>query len=513
MPFMMHAQDQEEQTTEVSMQDLAKTLESEFRALKTSEGQGDKKATARHYGKIAAAYLGIGKKHAEEIQASNLVPAEKKANLTKCIEYAEKSVATADEVGDVEQMKSAYQSMYAAQKNLGKVGDAMGTYKKIQTLKHAILNPKKLQEMKEKELQYEHQKREDSMRRQKELADQRIKEQNQALTQQQQQLQTSNQNLTAAQKEKEDVNKQLQKTQTDLSTEKSVSEEKTRQLTQAEQEKALLTANQQLTDAKVQLQQNEIKMKDDAIAEQKKLATLYIAGLIALLAICGLIVYSFISQKKFNKALMAEKQRSEDLLLNILPAEVAGELKQRGFADAKHFYDVTVLFTDFVSFTTVAESMTPEQLVGELHICFKAFDVILGKYRIEKIKTVGDAYLAVSGLPIANPNHALDVVSAAIEIRDFMANRKKEMGKNTFGIRLGINSGNVVAGIVGVRKFSYDIWGDTVNTAARMEQNSEEGRINISDTTYQLIKDKYPCVYRGKVSAKNKGDVDMYYIA
>ena len=148
-----------------------------------------------------------------------------------------------------------------------------------------------------------------------------------------------------------------------------------------------------------------------------------------------------------------------------------------------------------------------------MHKCFKAFDEITSKYNIEKIKTIGDAYLAVSGLPAANPKHAEDIVAAAIEIRDFMTKRQKEIGNRTFGIRVGINSGNVVAGIVGVRKFSYDIWGDTVNIAARMEQNSEEGKINISETTYQLVKDKYPCIYRGKVEAKNKGSIDMYFLA
>jgi class 3 adenylate cyclase len=213
-----------------------------------------------------------------------------------------------------------------------------------------------------------------------------------------------------------------------------------------------------------------------------------------------------------NVELKKERDRSEALLLNILPAEVAEELKEKGTADAKLFDDVTVLFTDFKSFTTVSERLTPQQLVDELHACFSAFDRIMTQYGIEKIKTVGDAYLAISGLPQANPSHAEDLVNAAIDIREFMLSRKKQLGEMTFEIRIGLHSGSVVAGIVGVKKFAYDIWGDTVNTAARMEQNSEAGRINISETTYQLVKNKFNCEYRGEIEAKNKGKLKMYFV-
>ncbi len=209
-----------------------------------------------------------------------------------------------------------------------------------------------------------------------------------------------------------------------------------------------------------------------------------------------------------------EKQKSDNLLLNILPEEVAEELKEKGTADAKLFNDVTVLFTDFKGFTTVSERLTAQQLVDELHTCFSAFDKIMEKYNIEKIKTVGDAYLAVSGLPVANLNHALDMVKAAIEIRNFIATRKQQLtGQETFDVRIGIHSGHVVAGIVGVKKFAYDIWGDTVNTAARMEQNSEAGKINISETTYELVNDKFNCEYRGEIEAKNKGKLKMYFVS
>ena len=213
-----------------------------------------------------------------------------------------------------------------------------------------------------------------------------------------------------------------------------------------------------------------------------------------------------------NQMIQNEHNRSEQLLLNILPQKTAIELKETGKSEAKLFNDVTVLFTDFKSFTTVSERLSPQQLVDELHACFSAFDKIVTKYNIEKIKTVGDAYLAVSGLPLPNLNHAEDMVNAALDIREFMLNRRTQLGEKTFEIRIGIHSGSVVAGIVGVKKFAYDIWGDTVNTAARMEQNSEAGKINISQTTYELVKDKFNCEYRGEIEAKNKGLLKMYFV-
>ena len=216
---------------------------------------------------------------------------------------------------------------------------------------------------------------------------------------------------------------------------------------------------------------------------------------------------TFVAEQKIQDS----SKRNEDLLLNILPTEVAEELKEKGTANAKHFDDVTVLFTDFKGFATLSQRLNPQQLVDELHACFSAFDAIVTRHNIEKIKTVGDAYLAVSGLPLANASHAADMLNAAIEIREFMLNRRKELGEKTFEIRIGIHSGSVVAGIVGVKKFAYDIWGDTVNTAARMEQNSEAGKINISQTTYELVKDKFNCEYRGEIEAKNKGLLKMYF--
>jgi len=216
--------------------------------------------------------------------------------------------------------------------------------------------------------------------------------------------------------------------------------------------------------------------------------------------------------KERTLLLKEERDKSEALLLNILPAEIAEELKLNGVCEARQFQNVTVMLTDFVDFTIAAERMGAKKTVAELHACFTAFDEIMVRHDIEKIKTVGDAYLAVCGLPQPIEKHAQSAVLAAIDILDFMNKRKQQLGSQTFEIRIGIHSGPVVAGIVGVKKYAYDIWGDTVNTAARLEQNSEKGKINISRSTYELVKERFSCTYRGELPAKNKGNVAMYFV-
>jgi len=233
-----------------------------------------------------------------------------------------------------------------------------------------------------------------------------------------------------------------------------------------------------------------------------------ILGITGILLLAG---FSFFIQQERRKS-EHERKKSDELLLNILPGEVANELKANGSTKARQFENVTVLFTDFVNFTIAGERMSPQSLIDELHTCFKAFDNIIEKYNIEKIKTIGDAYLAVCGLPLADQRHAENVVKAAIEINAFVQDRIAKLGERTFQVRIGIHSGSVVAGIVGVKKFAYDVWGDTVNTAARMEQNSEAGKINISQSTYELVKDKFTCQYRGELEVKNKGEMKMYFV-
>lgn len=234
----------------------------------------------------------------------------------------------------------------------------------------------------------------------------------------------------------------------------------------------------------------------------------------ALTGLLFFLLFSVIFLFQRNR-IAREKKRSDELLLNILPEEVAEELKARGAAEARQIDEVTVLFTDFKGFTQLSEKMTPKELVSEINTFFMAFDDFMQQYGVEKIKTIGDSYMAAGGLPVPNATHAVDVVKAALAIQEFMQRHKAEReaaGKLFFEIRIGIHTGPVVAGIVGVKKFAYDIWGDTVNTASRMESSGEAGKINISGTTYALVKDQFDCTHRGKITAKGKGEIDMYFV-
>ncbi len=255
----------------------------------------------------------------------------------------------------------------------------------------------------------------------------------------------------------------------------------------------------------LELKDKELEMQKLIVSKKRWEELLYVTGIVLL------SVFLVFFHRERRKAEM-ERKRSDDLLLNILPAEIAEELKKNGHATARQFDNVTVLFTDFVDFTKAGERMSAQELIDELNICFKAFDGIIGRYNIEKIKTIGDAYLSVAGLLVADASHAENAVRAAMEMSAYMCQRHRQLGEKTFHVRVGLHTGSVIAGIVGMKKFAYDIWGDTVNTAARMEQSSVAGQINVSETTYALIKDKFTCVYRGEIHAKNKGALKMYFV-
>ncbi|NBB21238.1 tetratricopeptide repeat protein [Runella sp. CRIBMP] len=264
--------------------------------------------------------------------------------------------------------------------------------------------------------------------------------------------------------------------------------------------------------------QSAAKLKHQVeIQAKEKQRNIIIASLGMVLLIAGGLWYRLNFVRKAKETLKVEKDRSEALLLNILPQEIAEELKLTGSVKAKDFGMVSILFTDFQSFTQTAQTMSPQRLVEEINVCFEAFDRISEKYQIEKIKTIGDAYMAAGGMANADENSPQNVVLAALEMQAFIAQRAIEnqlAPKPHFEMRLGIHAGPIVAGVVGVKKFQYDIWGDTVNTASRMESNGSVGKVNISEAFYELIKDDplFSFEYRGNISAKGKGEIKMYFV-
>ncbi|MCB1171886.1 MAG: adenylate/guanylate cyclase domain-containing protein, partial [Leptospiraceae bacterium] len=195
-----------------------------------------------------------------------------------------------------------------------------------------------------------------------------------------------------------------------------------------------------------------------------------------------------------------EREKSESLLRNTLPLAIAEELKREQKVQPRHYDDVTVLFTDFKGFTQIAESLSPQELVSELDQCFRSFDEIIKGCGVEKIKTIGDAYMAAGGIPEESKDHAVRTIQAALEMLAFMDRWKKEKeaaGKPSWEIRIGIHTGPLVAGVIGTEKFAYDVWGDTVNLASRMESSGAPGRVNISGQTYEKVKRFFSCEHRG----------------
>jgi adenylate cyclase len=268
------------------------------------------------------------------------------------------------------------------------------------------------------------------------------------------------------------------------------------------------------TDFEVSKKQGEVDLMYQEKRSQKIIAIASIVSLVLvfLMAVGLLRRYRFI--KKTNIIIESERKRSDNLLLNILPEETALELKESGKVVAKRFESVTVLFTDFEGFTQYAENLSPEKLVESIDFYFSKFDEITEKYGLEKIKTLGDSYMCAGGLPFPSEDHACKMILAATEILEFvvLSNRENPLNLTRFNIRIGINTGAVVAGVVGTKKFAYDIWGDTVNIASRMESNSNPGRINISENTYAIVNDAFDCEYRGEVEVKNRGMMKMYFV-
>lgn len=360
-----------------------------------------------------------------------------------------------------------------------------------------------------------------------------LKKQEEAIKKQNDDINRQKAELEKQKKDADKIKKDLDVLAKDNSANKNVIAQKQAELT--EKEKSLTETSgklSEMTEEAVRLaEKNKILEQETIIrkleVEKEKTNKIILISILGVFLILSSILFWLYSSKKSfarelakkNEIILAEKKRSDDLLLNILPVETANELKANGKAVARDYEMVTVLFTDFKDFTVISESLTPKNLVDEIDMCYCAFDNILEKYGIEKIKTIGDAYLCADG--IANEtekssNHdPSNVIEAAFEIVEFMTDMHKKRqaeGKPFFKIRIGVHSGPLVAGVVGRKKFAYDIWGDTVNTAARMEQNSEPGKINISSVTFNMVKEKYNFTHRGKIEAKNKGHIDMYFV-
>ena len=267
--------------------------------------------------------------------------------------------------------------------------------------------------------------------------------------------------------------------------------------------------------------QIELLTKDTAIQEldikrQKIFKNALLGGVLLLIIIATIIYRNYRNKVKINEVLDEQKVQIETLLHNILPDEIATELKAEGRAKPRFYESVSVLFTDFKGFSTFADKLTPQELVEELNNYFIAFDDIVDKYNLEKIKTIGDSYMCAGGIPTINEDHTINMVKAGLEMQEYI--KKVNINRNANGLaswhlRIGIHVGPLVAGVVGRKKYAYDIWGTTVNTASRMESNGEEGLVNISESVYEIIKNDYNCIYRGKISAKNIGEVDMYFVS
>ncbi|MEP7373423.1 MAG: adenylate/guanylate cyclase domain-containing protein [Chitinophagaceae bacterium] len=261
--------------------------------------------------------------------------------------------------------------------------------------------------------------------------------------------------------------------------------------------------------------QVELNLKEAKIKSEKQARIGVTIGLGLLLIIAFIIYRNSLQKSRINKILDKQKAQIELLLLNILPKEVATELQTSGNSKPRHFEEVSILFTDFKGFTSIADKLSPGELVEDLNECFIAFDSIIEKYNLEKIKTIGDSYMCAGNIPSPDPDHACKIIRAAMEIQEFMEQYnilRAEKGQEAWEIRIGANIGPVVAGVVGKKKYAYDVWGSSVNVASRMESNGTPGRVNISAYMYETIKDRFECSYRGKIYAKNVGDLDMYFV-
>ncbi|MEM9917520.1 MAG: adenylate/guanylate cyclase domain-containing protein [Bacteroidota bacterium] len=348
-----------------------------------------------------------------------------------------------------------------------------------------------------------------------ELANTRAKELD--IARAKQALELSNQRLLSQQQESKIIRLQQQEQEQELQLAKQ-------RLDLAAKEAAESEKVREIDQLKSQREIDQLKLQKDDNFRRFVYGLLGMLGLILTLILGGLLYFRKSSQtlSRQNQQIEAQKSeiesqrnQSDQLLLNILPAETAQELKEKGTATPRKYKMVTVLFSDFSGFTGISANMTPEMLIEELNTCFRAFDEIIERHHLEKIKTIGDAYMCAGGIPVPNNSNPADAIAASLEMNQFMEQRilaKAKAGEPYWEMRIGIHTGPCIAGVVGKNKFAYDIWGDTVNTASRMETNGLIGKINISEETYLLIKDQFDCEFRGEVDVRHKGKIKMYFV-
>jgi adenylate cyclase len=313
--------------------------------------------------------------------------------------------------------------------------------------------------------------------------------------------------------------KQLEVIQDSLSDAKDAQQEKDEVVERLKMEQVATVAEIRAAKAEIEAKNKELERQEAIRAQKDAEVRIYYVGGISLLAILVLLLLGAINRsrrrKRTNLELASEKAKSDDLLLNILPAKIADELKQRKQVTPVRHPEVSILFSDFKGFTSISAQLSPEALVAKLEEAFHAFDNIMEEFGLEKIKTIGDAYMAVAGLPNPDPHHAIHAVAAAMKMQEFMDSwlgKQKRRGEAVWELRVGINSGPVIAGVIGQKKFAYDIWGDAVNVASRMETSGEAGKVNISASTFRLVENYCDFEPLRRVEIKHKGMVDTYFV-
>ena len=510
----------------------------------------------------ALEYLSLAKKAAKNkpLQSAQVAHLAARAYLQEkdfynAQQYNNEAILIAHGLADADLLSQAYATAASIHKGLFEYEDALSLYQKHLNIRDSLLLEEKLREQSLLQMQFLLEKTEKEMRlllvneSMNELTIQQLEleRNNLQLASDKYELEAAQQeaSLSILQKEKAIreaafQNKELAALQAQqqlrLTQQQLEAEQKDRNIEDLKQRESLqeLQLQQQAALEKERLQEIELLNQQQAISdlELTQQATFrkaaYITGLLMSLLLL-LVIASYLFSRRTNRRLAAqkaeieksrietemEKAKSDALLLNILPSETAKELKETGLATPRHYDEVSVLFTDFVNFTNFAENISAVDLIEELNACFIAFDEIIEEHGLEKIKTIGDAYMCAGGIPVANQTNALEAVKAGLAMQEFMRLRGEQQAAANLPfckMRLGIHTGPVIAGVVGKKKFAYDIWGDTVNLASRMESAGETGQVNISAATYALVKEKYTCEFRGELAAKNKGKVGMYFV-